>query len=287
MPRRAISCVFAVWVIKKAFKIVGGIGFGLVLIYGIGVGAVFFQQRSMQYFPSPSLRSLASYGADEFSEVYFNTADGLRLKSWYALAKDGRATIVVFHGNSGHIGSRLRVDRPYAKAGYGVLLVEYRGYSGNPGEPTEDGLFEDGRAALAFLRRRGVLPEKIVIAGHSLGTGVAVRMAAESRIAGLILDAPFSSAVDVAQWRYSFLPVWLMMLDRYPSDEYIAQIEAPLLIFHGDRDRVVPLRFGQDLFARAVEPKEMHIVPGAGHDLANRFGTMKVKLSFVEQVTNN
>ena len=273
--------------IKKSFRILAGIGIGLVVIYGVGVGAVFFQQRSMQYHPSQALGSLASYGADEFREVFFDTADGLRLKSWYAAAKDGRATVVVFHGNAGHIGGRVRIDRPYAQAGYGVLLVEYRGYSGNPGEPTEDGLFEDGRAALAYLRRQGVRPEKTVIAGHSLGTGVAVRMAAEHRIAGLILDAPFSSAVDVAQWRYFFLPVWLLMLDRYTSQDHIAKIEAPLLIFHGDRDGTVPLRFGQRLFEHAVEPKEMHILAGAGHNIRNQFGTMMRRLTFVERVTEN
>jgi fermentation-respiration switch protein FrsA (DUF1100 family) len=273
-------------VIKKASRILALLGFVLVLIYATIVGAVFFKQRSMQYHPSPTFRSLASYGADEFREVFFDTTDGLRLKSWYAAAKNGRATIVVFHGNGSHVGDRLQYDRPYAKAGLGVLLVEYRGYSGNPGQPTEDGLFEDARAALAFLARQGVPPENIVLAGHSLGTGVAVRMAAENTVAGLILDAPFSSALDIAQALYPFLPVSLTMLDQYRSDDYIARIAAPLLIFHGDRDGVIPLNFGQRLFEQAVEPKEMHIVRGAGHSLGNNFGTMKVKLSFIARVTN-
>lgn len=273
------------WLVKKAALLLINIVLGLVLIYGVGAGAAFFGQRALLYFPAQSLGTPASYGASGFREVQLDTADGLRLKSWYAPAGKGRATVVLYHGNGGNIANRLHWGARFQRTGYGVLLVEYRGYGGNPGKPTEDGLFADGRAALAFLKAEGVTPERMVIAGESLGTGVAVRMAAEQRAAGVILESPFSSAVDVGQAAYFFLPVRLLMLDRFESLDYIAKIEAPLLVLHGDRDQVVPLKFGKRLFEAAIEPKEMHVLKGAAHGNLDQFGSFNLERAFVDRVT--
>ena len=226
------------------------IGTVLVVCYVGLVGCVYAIQRAMMYFPAGDLPSPAAAGAPEMSEVRLKTADGLDLIAWYRpAAAAGKAAIVYFHGNGGHIGMRVYKVRPFLDAGYGLLLVSYRGYGGNPGSPSEEGLFMDGRAALAFLAERSVAPERTVLLGESLGSGVAVRMASEHAVGALLLEAPFTSAADVGQRAYPFLPVKLMIKDRFDSLAIIDQVRVPLLIVHGERDGVVPVPLGREVFA--------------------------------------
>ena len=214
--------------------------------------------------------------------VVYETADGLALNGWYRAARDGRSTLVYFHGNAGHLGDRAFLARPYLEAGYGVLLAGYRGYGGNPGRPSEEGLYADGRAAVAWLADAGVPPDRRVLFGESLGTGVAVQMAAEDEIAGLILQSPFTSVVEVGQDAVPWFPVSLLMTHRFDSLSKIPQITAPLLLIHGEADRVIPIRFGRRLFEAAPEPKTAHFVPGAGHNDLYRFGTSEIVIAFLE-----
>ncbi len=258
---------------------------GLAIGYGAMVLLVFVFQRSMMYFPAQDLRPPAAYGVGMFEVVNLETADGLTLTSWYAPAAAGKATLVHYHGNGGHIAHRLDRMMPLVKAGYGVLLTEYRGYGGNPGKPTEPGLYADGRAALKFLAARGISGKNLVIVGESLGSGVAVKMAEEVETLGLILESPFTSAADIGQAAYFFLPVRLLMWDRFDSIDRIAEIAAPLLIIHGERDNVVPVRFGKRLFAKAVEPKQLELLPKAGHNNINHHGSTKIELEFLGNLT--
>ena len=155
--------------------------------------------------------------------------------------------------------------RAYLNAGLGVLLTTWRGYSGNPGTPTEDGLYADGRAARAFLRARGCGDARQILYGESLGTGVAVHLARESTPAALVLEAPFSSVVDIASGRFPLLPVRLLIVDRFDSAAKIGKVAAPVLIVHGERDRTIPVRLARRLFKRAREPKEAVFIPEADH----------------------
>ncbi|MGF1640179.1 MAG: alpha/beta hydrolase, partial [Rhodospirillales bacterium] len=170
--------------------IVGLVAAGYVVV----VGAMFAFQRSMLYLPSTTTPLPATSGVPEMRPVGLVTADGLDLVAWYRPAAEGHPTIVYFHGNGGHIGHRGSKVRPYLDAGYGLLLVSYRGYGGNPGRPSEEGLYRDGRAALAFLGTHGVPPARTVLYGESLGTGVAVHIAAERAramqpVGALVLEA--------------------------------------------------------------------------------------------------
>jgi len=252
------------------------------------VTAMFLFQRRLQYFPSQDLAPPAAYGAEMFKVVEITTNDGLRLTAWHAEAKKDagqagrkRPTIVLYHGNAGHIGHRLGNVAHFVAAGYGVFLTEYRGFGGNPGSPSEAGLFADGRAAIKHLQGRGLALKDLVLVGESLGTGVATRMAVEFPVRALLLESPFSSAVDVGQANYLFIPVRLLLWDRFESAAIIAKIKAPLLITHGDRDPVVPLRFGRRLFDAAVDPKTFHVVRGAGHGDLHRRGVGAVQLEFL------
>ena len=163
------------------------------------------------------------------------------------------------------------------------MLVEYRGYSGNPGSPNEPGLYEDGRASLVFTQSEGLPLDRIVLLGESLGSGVAVQMATEFDVGALVLEAPFSSAVDVAAGAYWFLPVRWLMKDRFDSIARIAKVRAPLFMVHGERDRVVPIRLGRKLFAAASDPKEVVYLPDAGHNDLPAHGSTQAVIEFLER----
>ena len=251
--------------------------------YATLVGGLFLFQRQLLYFPDrtrPELTGLASIGV---REVKLSTDDGLSLLSWYLPARAGRPVIAYFHGNGGHIGYRAERLLRFAREGYGVLMAEYRGYGGNPGTPTETGFYADGSAALAFLQHEGVAADRIVLYGESLGGGVAVELAVDHDIAALILEAPVTSVAEVAQSHYPFVPASRMVLDRFDLVARIGRIRAPILVLHGKRDRVVPIRYGRALFDAAPEPKEGWFAPDAGHEDLARYGGLDVAIAFIER----
>jgi uncharacterized protein len=251
--------------------------------YATMVGGLFLFQRQLLYFPDrtrPELAGLASIGV---REVKLSTDDGLSLLSWYLPARAGRPVITYFHGNGGHIGYRAERLLRFAHEGYGVLMVEYRGYGSNPGTPTETGFYADGRAALAFLQHEGITPNRLVLYGESLGSGVAVALAAEHQVAAVILEAPPTSVAEVAQCHYPFVPASRMVLDRFDLVTRIGGVRAPILVLHGERDRVVPIRYGRALFDAAPEPKESWFAPEAGHEDLARYGALDVAVAFIDR----
>jgi len=254
----------------------------ILAAYGALVAVVYGMQRSLMYFPDRGAPDPGVAGVPEMQQVTLDTSDGLKLLSWYRPAGEGRETIVYFHGNGGNIAGRGYKIKPYLNAGYGVMLVEYRGYGGNPSSPNEAGLYADGRAALDWLEAGGVPSEHTVLYGESLGTGVAVQLAGERQPAALVLEAPFTSASDVAAAAYWFLPARLLIKDRFDSIAKIGDIKAPVLLVHGERDRVVPVRFGRRLFGAANEPKQGVFLPDGHHNDLPEHGLMSEVLAFLE-----
>jgi hypothetical protein len=251
--------------------------------YGMLVGGLYVFQRHLLYFPDVARPELGDLTALDVREVTLTTADRLSLLSWYLPPRDGRPVIAYFHGNGGHIGYRAGRLRKFAQKGYGVLMTEYRGYGGNPGTPTEPGLIADGAAALDFLGGEEITPNRLVIYGESLGSGVAVPLAAKREVAGLILEAPFTSVAEVAQYHYSFMPASTLVRDRFDSLARIGDVKAPILILHGERDLIVPARFGRALFDAAPEPKELWIAQEAGHENLVRYGAFEAILIFLQR----
>jgi uncharacterized protein len=254
-----------------------------VVAYAVIVGALYVFQRQILYLPGggrPELGALAEFGV---RKVDLRTADGLVLFAWYSPPRSGGPVVAYFHGNGGHIGYRAERLVAFVRSGYGVLMLEYRGYGGNPGAPTESGLYIDGAAALDFLAGEGVPPNRLVLYGESLGSGVAVSLAAEREVAGLVLEAPFTSVAEVAQHHYSFMPAAALVRDRFDSLAKIGNLKAPILILHGERDRVVPIRFGRALFDAAPQPKEFWHSEEAGHENLMRFGGFEAVRRFIER----
>jgi uncharacterized protein len=220
-------------------------------------------QRSLVFHPWQGVPEQAA--AAGMVPVKVTAADGVTVVHWYAPARPGRATIVLFHGNGGTVSGLASWAKAFRARGFGVVLADYRGYSGNPGEPSEEGLYADARAILDWAAVQGIGHRQTVLLGWSLGTGVAVQMAVERHPAALVLLAPYTSIVDVGARRYPIFPVSLLMRDRFDSRSKIAAVHTPVMIVTGERDRVVPPDMGHDLYAAASQPKRALFLPETGH----------------------
>src|SRR5262245_62543991 len=234
-------------------------------IYLVLVAVMYLAQRSLMYFPETLRTAPAQAGLPEAEEVTLDTADGERVIVWHIAPRGERPIILYFHGNGGAL--RYRVDRYRAltQDGTGLVALSYRGYGGSSGRPSEAGLIEDARATYAFAAAR--YPEaRLVLWGESLGTGVAVALAAEKKVARLVLEMPYLSAVAIAASAYPFVPVRFLMKDQFRSDLRIRDVTAPVLIVHGDRDDVIPIGSGEQLYALIAGPKRFQRIPGAGHE---------------------
>jgi len=240
------------------------VAFGLYLLLAL---LMFGCQRSFLYFPDESTPDLDAAGVADLEVVRLQSEPGLETEHWYrpAVADDG-PVLVVFHGNAGHIGHRVPKYRPLLDAGFGIFFAEYRGYGGNPGKPDEAGLTADAQAVMEYLAGRGVAGDRLILYGESLGGGPAVKMAVDHEVAGLVLESPFTSIGDVAQSHYWYLPARWLVLDKWDNAGRIAGLRAPLLLIHGESDRVVPTKFGRALFELAPEPKQALFVPGGDHN---------------------
>jgi fermentation-respiration switch protein FrsA (DUF1100 family) len=240
--------------------------------------------RRLLYFPDRDRPELRAVGIASAREVRLATADGLDLLAWWLPPPDkGRAVIAYFHGNGGHIGYRAERLRALAEAGFGALFLEYRGYGGNPGSPSEEGLYADARAALAFVDEEGVPPERLVLYGESLGTAVAVQMASERPVGALVLESPYTSVEALGRHHYPLLPVKLVLRDRFDAAARIGAVRAPILVLHGERDQVVPVAFGRALYAAAPEPKEAWFAPSGGHVDLRAHGAFEVVADFLRR----
>jgi fermentation-respiration switch protein FrsA (DUF1100 family) len=235
-----------------------------VLGYGGLLALMYVFQRALMYFPDTARTPPAVAGLPQAEEITLTTEDGERLIAWHVPPRADRPVLLYFHGNGGALNLRAHRFSWVAGEGFGLLGLSYRGYGGSTGAPTEDGLIRDARAAYAFAAAR-YPAGRIVLWGESLGTAIAVALAAERDIAGLILDAPFTSAADVGASAYRFAPVRWLIKDSFRSDRRIGRVSAPLLVLHGERDRIVPISFGERLFALAHEPKRMVRFPQGGH----------------------
>ena len=230
-----------------------------VAVIGVALLAfIWLGQRQLIYFPDTSQPSLDRSGLTGAEAVTFGTSDGLRLGAWFVAGSGSspRPTVVVFGGNAGHRGYRAPLAAALRDHGPNVLLTDYRGYGGNPGAPTEDGLADDARSARAYvLSRSDVDPGRVVYFGESLGGAVAVRLAIEHPPSALILRSPFASLVLAGQYHYPVLPVRLLLRDRFPSIERAPNLRSPVLVIAGTVDSVVPIDHTRRLYDAIVAPK--------------------------------
>jgi uncharacterized protein len=254
----------------------------IVCIVGyLALGAVmYFAQRALMYFPETTRTPPAAAGLPQAEEVTLDTADGERVIVWHVPPRDNKPVVLYFHGNGGSLRYRATRYRMLAEAGVGLVALSYRGFGGSTGSPSETGLMADAAAAYKFAVSR-YAPERIAVWGESLGGGVAVQLAARERIGWLILEAPFTSAAEVAQRAYLIFPVRLLMHDQFRSDEYIGRVTAPVLIMHGERDNVVPFDLGERMAGLVTAPKTFVRFPEGGHNDLDLHGATQEALKFL------
>jgi hypothetical protein len=271
--------------LRRTFPFLGALLILLLLYAGI-VAYVYSIQRSLLYFPSHTYLTPHEAMADPaLREFPVTTADGIALKGWYAPASAKPLTLVYFHGNGDDLETSAPIASAYVRAGYGILIAEYRGYSGLPGMPTETGLYDDARAYMKALIAASVDPHGVVLFGRSLGTGVAAQMATEFPVGGMILLSPYRSIPEVAADHFPFLPAGLLMKDRFETARKIGSIKIPLLIANGGRDEVIPPAQGREIYALANEPKEFFSAPAAGHNDMFDFGFGAASLKWLDKLS--
>ena len=238
-------------------------GIAITLYVGILVMAYSFQ-RHLLYWPNSGYGQTVS----GFSHVTAKTDDHLTLAGWYSPPKERLPTIIFFHGNAKSAILPGRVDKieNYKRLGYGIYIASYRGWDGNPGQPTEQGLYKDARAAITALGSQGIPPQDIIINGESLGTGIAIQMATEFPVKALILENPYTSIAAVAQYHYKILPAYWLGKDRYDSLAKISYVTSPMLLLNAENDTTVPPAMGQILARKNPTWTKTVSVAGAGHN---------------------
>jgi uncharacterized protein len=249
-------------------------------LYAALATVMYLSQRSLMYFPDTAHVAPAQAGLPEAEEVPLSAADGVRIAVWHVPPRDGKPVVLYFHGNGGALRFRVPRFRRLIADGIGLVALEYRGYGGLAGSPTEQGLIADARAAYRFAAEH--YPQaQLVLWGESLGSAVAIAVAAELPVGRVILEAPFTSALALGAQRYWYLPVRLLMKDQFRSDLRITKVTAPVMIMHGVHDRIVPYAMGEHLFDLANKPKHFVRFLDGGHEDLDENGALDAVARFL------
>ena len=253
-----------------------------VSVYALIVAVLYVTQRAMLYHPTVTQIPPADAGLPEAQEIVLDTSDGETLIAWHVPPRGDKPVVIYFHGNGEIVPWRAERHRATIANGTGLIALNFRGYGGSTGTPTEEGLHRDAAAAYAFAAAR-YPAERIVLWGNSLGTGVAVKLASEKPVGKVILEAPYSSVADIAAELLPFVPMRWLMKDQFHSDRWIGSVHAPLLIMHGARDDVIGIRFGERLFALAHEPKRFIRYDNGGHNDLDDYGASAAARAFIAE----
>ncbi len=226
---------------------------------------LYFYQRNLLYHPNEN-----NYSGDEISvdikKIKVKTPDKIELMGWYHEKNlNDYKTLIYFHGNAGSLENRIHKLNHFKDMDINFLIIAWRGFSGNNGKPSEGGLYVDGNSAIDWLFNKGVEEKNLIIYGESLGTGVAIHLAQNKNYAGVILETPFTSMIDAAKTFYPYIPVKLMLKDKFENYKKIKNINSPILVMHGEKDQIVPFSMGKKIYEMANEPKYSHFTKYDNH----------------------
>jgi len=238
--------------------------FLLLIIYVSITVVVYFFQRKLLYHPF-SAQITGKGLIHNFQTINFKTSDNLILKGWFHLKNSNKKTILFLHGNAGNLDNRIDKLNSLGNMDVNFLIIAWRGYSGNPGNPSEAGLYKDALGALKWLNEKGIPNDKIILYGESLGTAVATEVGQNDNFAGIILEAPFTSMVDMGKKIYPIFPVKFLLKDKYETKKKINNIKFPILIMHGKKDKIVPFYMGEKIYSLANEKKSKYFTENDDH----------------------
>ena len=237
----------------------------IIIAYLVLLVFIYFYQRNLLYHPSEN-----NYQNDKiqfsYDEIFIKVDEKIKLKSWM-INKNLKKfkTLVFFHGNAGELSNRIYKLNELNKLDINILLISWRGFSGNQGFPTEENLYKDAKAVIKWLNSKEVESNKIILYGESLGTGVVVEIGKKNIFNSIILESPFTSMENAAKIYYPYLPVKLLLKDKYNSISKIQRITTPILIMHGKKDDIVPFSMGKELFEKANNPKHSYFTSDDDH----------------------
>lgn len=251
-----------------------------VVAYGVTIVGIYYFKQEEIIFPAP-VASTDSAEDDFFKTIRVQTGDGEDLFGLHHAAENNEPTILIFHGNRGAAIYQKKRGLKFVLAGYGVLLVEYRGYPGSTGTPSQDGFHEDARTFYDFLASQNKQP--IGIYAHSLGTAVAIRLASERKVSATVLESPFDSILAVAEDRFPFFPVRYFLKHKFESYKYIGKVDAPLMIVHGSKDIVIPIKHARNLLAYAPPDTRFVEIKNADHNNLDDFGSEELAIEFLDE----
>ena len=255
----------------------------LIIAYLVLIIFIYFYQRNLLYHPSEN-----NYQNDNikfnYDEIFIKVEEEIQLKSWI-IRKDLKKfkTLVIFHGNAGDLSNRIYKLNELYKLDINILLISWRGFSGNKGSPTEKNLYADAKASIKWLNEQGVKNSQIILYGESLGSGVAVEIGKENNFNSIILESPFTSIENSAKIYYPYLPVKRLLKDRYDSISKIKKINTPILIMHGKKDDVVPFSMGKELFEKANSPKYSYFTSDDDHMMEFNSSLLNEVKNFIEK----
>ncbi len=227
----------------------------IIFLYLILLIFLYFYQNKLLYHPNINSYSEINNLIPKIEKVKITTSDNYKLLGWFHKKDISKKTILFLHGNAGSLENRIYKLNHFENFDLNFLIIAWRGFSGNDGKPNEKGLYEDAKGALNWLRSIGVKEEKIILYGESLGTAVAIEIGQNKKYAGMVLEAPFTSMIDMGKKYYSFFPVSFLLKDKYESVKKIQNIYFPVLVMHGKKDKIVPFKMGKKIYNSANLPK--------------------------------
>ena len=238
---------------------------GILVIYTSLLLLLFIFQRNLMYHPDENNYSDDKLEVD-IKKVKINTSDGLDLLGWFH-KKDLKKfkTIIFFHGNAGKLENRIHKLNHFKDMDVNFLIIAWRGFSGNDGKPSEENLYIDGNSSIKWLKNLGLSEKDIIIYGESLGTGVATEIAKNNNFAGLVLETPFTSMIEAAKNFYPYIPVRILLRDKYENDKKIKNINIPVFVMHGEADQIVPFWMGKKIYEMANQPKYSYFTEYDNH----------------------
>jgi hypothetical protein len=257
---------------------------GIAVIYLLILAFLFIFQRSLMYHPDEN-----NYFGDklefDIQKVKIKTKDNIEILGWFhnKNLKDYK-TILYFHGNAGQLENRIHKLNHFKNMNVNFLIIAWRGFSGNDGNPSEKGLYTDGESAIKWLQNKGIEEENIILYGESLGTGIAIQIAQNKNFAGLVLETPFTSMVEAAKNFYPYIPVGLILKDKYKNDKKIKNVNIPVLVMHGEADQIVPFWMGKKVFNLANEPKYLYFTKTDDHMMEYDEKLVLALKSFIESL---
>jgi len=227
----------------------------ILILYLIITLTIYLFQRKLLYHPNFNSHLKGDGLIHSFENINIITEDNINLKGWFHLKDTKKKTILFFHGNAGTLDNRIYKLNFLGNLDVNFLIFGWRGYSGSSGKPSEFGLYLDAKSALNWLNSKGITDEEIILYGESLGTSVAIEVSQNRNLAGIILEAPFTSMIDIGKKYYPFFPVKLLLKDKYVSKNKIKNINSPILVMHGKKDKIVPFYMGKKIYDLANQPK--------------------------------